>query len=326
MRVFVTGGNGFIGAATVRQIIEQGHAVRCLLRETSDSRRIDDLPVERTFGDIRDGAAVAAGISGCDGVVHLAGLSAWDEIKSPSMHDVVVGGTACVLKAAASAGRPRTVVVSSSIAVNGSADPIVHDEESRQTLNLAHPDFVYAQAKVESEQLCWQAAESGLPVVAVNPCEVYGPGDTKMVTAGNLADFANSTPVLICRGGTSVVHVDDVATGIVRALEQGRPGQRYILGGDNLTIEQLASMTLGILGLKKPILTLPNGLIKGLAKIGSALHLPLPFNPLVIPYATLYWFMDNGRARRELGVAFRSAHDTLAPTLRWLQDAGYVKT
>jgi dihydroflavonol-4-reductase len=145
-----------------------------------------------------------------------------------------------------------------------------------------------------------------------------------MITAGNLVDFARSSPVLVCRGGTSVVHVDDVAAGIVAALERGVPGRRYILGGDNLTVRQLAELTLQLLGRSAAILTLPNLLIRPVARAALAAGVPLPFNPRVIPYATRFWFVDAGRATRELGVGFRSAREALAPTLAWLQKEGYI--
>jgi dihydroflavonol-4-reductase len=196
------------------------------------------------------------------------------------------------------------------------------DEATACTLPLHK--YVYAKAKREVEALCVEAARGGLPVMIVNPAEVYGPEDTSLITACNLIDFAKSSPVMICTGGTSVVHVDDVARGIIAALEKGKPGERYILGGENLTIKQLAELTLELLGQKKAIWTLPNGLIRTVAKVGGALRIPLPFNPAVIPYATLFWFADNAKARRELGVTFRSARETLAPTVAWLRESGRV--
>lgn len=321
-RVLVTGGNGFIGSAVVRRLVERGTAVRCLLRPTSRTERIDDLPVEHAYGDVRDLESLRAGVRGCDAIVHLAGLSAWAEIHSPAMPEVVVGGTRNVLQAARDAGGPRVVCASSSIAVNGTPDPIVHDETSPCTLDLA--GFIYARAKREAEILCRQAAAEGLPVCVVNPCEVYGPNDTGLVTAGNLVDFATSWPVLVCAGGTSVVHVDDVADGVLAALERGAPGERYILGGDNLSIRQLAAMTLELLQQRKPIVQVPNSVIRTLASAGPKLGIGLPFEPSVIPYATLYWFMNNRKARDELGVCFRSARETLQPTLAWLMESGRI--
>ena len=141
---------------------------------------------------------------------------------------------------------------------------------------------------------------------------------------GNLVDFAKSRPVLVCTGGTSVVHIDDVAATIVAALERGTPGERYIAAGENLTVKQLAELSLDILGQKKKIVTVPNGLLRGLASVAQRLHIPMPFNTHVIPYATRFWFMDSSKARRELGVSFRSARETLTPTLQWLKETGRI--
>lgn len=201
---------------------------------------------------------------------------------------------------------------------------IIFSEDTPSTLQLQH--YTYSQAKSEAELLCREAAASGQSVTIVNPGEVYGPQDMALVTAGNLVDFAKSSPVLVCHGGTCIAHVEDVAAGIVAALERGRPGERYILGGENLTVRQLAELTLQILGQKKRIAFIPNPILRGIAAIASRLRLPLPFEPAVVPYATLYWFMDNSKARSELGISFRSARETLTPTLTWLRDAGLVAT
>src|SRR5258707_9172861 len=106
--------------------------------------------------------------------------------------------------------------------------------------------------------MCMDAVGNGVPVIIVNPGEVYGPNDTALITACNLIDFAKSKPVLVCDGGTLVVYVDDVALAIVRAMEKGRSGERYILGGENLTVRQLAELCLEILGQRKSIVKVPN--------------------------------------------------------------------
>lgn len=322
MKVFVTGGNGFIGSAVVRILVEEGHDVRCLLRPTSDLRRIDGLRFERIPGDVRDAVSVQLGAEGCDGIIHLASLSNWADIRSPAMKEVVIDGSRNVLMAARAAGDIRTVFVSSSTAIGGTTEPEIQCEDSPCTLDLDR--FVYVRAKRQVEEMCLDCVETGLPVVIVNPCEVYGPNDDTLVTAGNLIDFVRSNPVVVCTGGTSVVYVDDVAMGIVRALQKGRPGQRYILGGDNLTIHGLAELTLSIVGIKKRIVTVPNGLLRTVARVGGSLRIPLPFNPEVIPYATLFWYMCNSKAMEELGVSFRSARDTLEPTLAWLKESGRI--
>jgi dihydroflavonol-4-reductase len=238
------------------------------------------------------------------------------------MDEVVVGGTRNLLDAAAAQPGTRVVFVSSILAINGSATAQVFDEKSQWS--LAADNLKYSVCKRKAEAMCLEASQRGQDVLIVNPGEVYGPHDTALITACNLIDFAKSSPVLVCDGGTLVAYVDDVALGVVRAMEKGRAGERYILGGENLTVKQLAQLCLEILGQKKSILQLPNGLIRAVAAVGQKLHLPLPFNPHVIPYATRYWFMDSGKAQRELGVSFRSARDALVPTLAWLKESGRI--
>jgi dihydroflavonol-4-reductase len=324
MRVFVTGGHGFIGSAVVRALLARGDEVRCLLRPASDASRLDGLPVERATGDVRDEVALARGLSGCDAAVHLACPSSWNALRSPELPEVVVRGTRLLLDACGRQGVRRVVYVSSVMAIGASEEPRVLDERCLSPVPVTH--FPYVRAKRAAEVLCRRAADEGLGVVVVNPGEVYGPRDTALVTAGNLLDFARSSPVLACRGGATVAHVDDVAEGIVAALDRGRPGERYILGGENVTVRELAALTLEILGRRARILTVPRGLLRPLAWAGRTFPLPLPFNPEVVPYATLFWFMDNARARGELGVSFRSARETLASTLAWLIEAGHLPT
>jgi dihydroflavonol-4-reductase len=219
MKVFVTGGNGFIGSVVVRMLLAEGHSVRCLLRKTSKTDRIDGLAFERHEGDVRDFASIQSGLAGCDAVLHLASLSSWNDIDSPLMDEVVEGGTKNVLEAAKAQPGARVVFVSSILAVNGSETPKTFDETS--AFSIPDAKLSYSRNKRKAEALCLAYVKEGVPVVIVNPGEVYGPNDTSLITACNLIDFARSKPVLVCDGGTSVVYVDDVALAIVRAMEKG---------------------------------------------------------------------------------------------------------
>ncbi|MEA2166628.1 MAG: dihydroflavonol-4-reductase [Thermoanaerobaculia bacterium] len=322
MKVFVTGGNGFIGSVVVRSLVHSGHEVTCLLRAHSRTDRIDGLPYTRVLGDVRDAASLGAAMKHCDATIHLAGLSSWSEIDSPALGEVVEGGTRNILDEAAKLPGHRVVAVSSATAINGSEEPTVFDETAEFT--LTDPKLQYAHAKRRAEELCIAAYRKGVAVIMVNPAEVYGPADDALITAGNLIDFVKSNPVLVCNGGTSVVHVADVAAGIVAALEKGKPGERYILGGENLTIRQLAELSLQLAGKRAKIVSMPNGLLRFISKIALKLHIPLPYNPRVIPYATRYWFVDGSKAERDLGVMFRGARETIQPTIAWLKEAGLV--
>ena len=327
MRVLVTGGYGFIGSQVVRKLVERGHEVRCLVRSPqSDTRRLAGLPWEPASGDVRDPDAVAAAMAGCGACIHLASISSWEEIRSAAVEPTVIGGTTNVVRAAHAAGARRVVFVSSATAVNASSDrPQQFDETS--PFELEGTGLRYAIAKHHAEQAITElAAGMGLEIVTVNPVETYGPDDTKLVTAGNLRDMLRDWPALGCHGGTAVAHVEDVAEGIVLGLEKGRPGQRYILGGDNLTIEQLIRLTLELGGqARKPVLILPNALVLGVVGLLTRLRLPSPLEPDVLDYATRYWFVDDRKARAELGYAPRPAREVLAPTIAWLYEAGYVK-
>jgi dihydroflavonol-4-reductase len=321
MKTLVTGANGFIGSVVVRMLRAAGFDVRCLVRRTSRLDRIRHLGCELVFGDLRDFPSLQAATRGCDALIHLAGIAKWDLINSPSMFDVVAGGTLNVLKAASGSGIERMVHVSSIVAVAGTREPSVHNETRRFPLRSG--PFAYARAKLKAEEFCREYCDR-ISVTIVNPGEVYGPNDIDLITAGNLIDFAVSDPVPVFEGGTSIVYIDDVAAGMIAALKRGRNGERYILAGENVTIRRLAELTNELLSLRKKFITFPSPMVRSVAWLGRTLHIPLPFNPQMIPYATRYWFTDNSKAVRELGVRFRNAESTLRPTLEWCVNTGRI--
>src|SRR5690348_2006962 len=317
MRVFVTGGNGFIGSVVVRDLVSAGHRVVCLLRRGSRRERISDLRFETVDGDVRDIASFRAAMQACDAGIHLAAPGGWSHDDSSALHDVIEGGTRNLLSIAEERPGLRLVIVSSTAAVNASEEPRLFDEAAPFT--VSDPGLDYAIAKHRAELAALAACQRGADVVIVNPAEVYGPNDTTLGTAGNIVEFATGWPVLVCDGGTGVVHVDDVAAGIIRALDHGRRGERYILSGENLTVRELATLVLELLGRRAPIATVPKALARAIARLAERLHIPVPFNPSVVPYATRYWFVDSTKARRELGVSFRDARTTVRSTLDWLR-------
>jgi dihydroflavonol-4-reductase len=300
-KIFVTGGNGFIGSRLVHHLLKNGYDVKCLLRKTSKTDRIDGLNYERYEGDITDFENLVEGMKDCDGVMHLASLSNWDDIHSDKMRTVVIEGSKNVINAAIENNNMNMVYVSSSTAIDGTDEAKILDENSSLTLDTKI--YSYAWAKKEVEGFCAEADQ---------------------ITSGNLIDFATSKPAMVCHGGTSIVHVDDVAAGIVAAFEKGKAGERYFLGSDNLTFKEIARLTLDLLDRKQKIITLPNGLISFIAKLGAKFKIPLPFNPAVIPYAVKYWFVSNEKAKRELEIDFRPAPEILKPTVDWLAKENLV--
>lgn len=311
MKVFVTGGNGFIGSRVVRTLLDRGHSVRCLVRPGSDTRKLDGLEIERIPGDIRERASLVPGMKGVDGCIHLASVSTWAGMRTKGLPEAtMLEGTRNVMEAAEDV---RVVHVSSAAAINASSGPVVFDEES--PFELGETSLHYAIMKHRSEGV---ALESGGDVVIVNPAEVYGPDDDNFITAGNIRDILGGWPAIGCTGGTAIVHVDDVATGIVLALGKGRSGERYILGGDNLTVEEVIRMVLDIAGQKKPVWILPNRLLLWTVKSLAFLRLPTPLSPDMLELATRFFFVDSGKARSELGFDPRPAREVLEPVVRWL--------
>src|SRR5438309_738245 len=176
MRVFVTGGNGFIGSVVVRRLVDSGHRVVCLFRKTSRPDRIIGLPFERAIGDVRDAESLRAPMRTCDATIHLAAPGGWEADEPALAGAVIEGGTRNVLGAAAELRNHRVVLVSSTAAVAASDEPRVFDESS--DFHVADGSLVYAHAKHRAELHAREAYERGVPVVVVNPSEVYGPRDT----------------------------------------------------------------------------------------------------------------------------------------------------
>lgn len=323
MRVFLTGGHGFIGSRVSRQLIARGHEITCLVRETSRTHRIDDIPHAKIVGDVRETSSFEHAMKGMDAVIHLASVSSWHELRSDALESTIIDGTSNVLGAARRSCVRRAVYVSSILAINASKTPRIFDEDS--PFELQDSSLRYSLAKRRAEESAMAIAADGFDVVIVNPGEVYGPDDDTFVTAGNLKDILSSWPALACSGGTPVTHVDDVADGIILAMEKGRSRERYILGGDNLSIEEVVRSTLEIAGKRAPVLKLPNGLVKAAIQTMAKLGLPTPAVPEVLDYATLYWFMDSSKAIRELGYRPRPAREALGAAIAWLYEAGHVK-
>lgn len=323
-KIFVTGGAGFIGSRVVKQLLDNGYEVKCLLRKTTNTRRIEGLKFERFDGDITDANSLKEGMKGCNGVIHLASLSNWKDIKSSKMPMVVIEGSKKVLDAAKENGNIKVVYVSSSTAVDGTDENVILNEKSPLTLPK-NKHYTYAHAKKEVESYCIERAQAGQPITIVNPTEVYGPYDYDKITCGNLIDFATTKEVQLAKGGTSIVYVDDVANGIIAAFEKGRSGERYILGSDNMEFHDLAKVSLDLLGVEKKIKPIGRGMLMNLAWFSKTFGINFGFEPAVIPYAVKYWFVDNTKAKEELGVQFRGAKEILEPTLKWVKEEGMLE-
>jgi dihydroflavonol-4-reductase len=267
-----------------------------------------------------DPEALARGVDGATACIHLASPSAWSEIVSADLDGVILDGTARLLRAIEAAGGARVVYVSTAAAVNGTRRPVVMDETA--PFELEGSGLHYAVVKHRAEGLVLDAARRGLDALVVNPVETYGAGDDEWVTAGAIRDALTGWPALALHGGTSVAHVDDVADGICMALERGRAGERYILGGENVSVTQIVRLALELAGRRRPVVTLPAGPVRMAMRAMSAVGMRPPIAPGLVDYARRYWYMDSGKAVAELGYRFRPARDALADVVDWIARQG----
>lgn len=332
-KILVTGATGFLGSRLVRQLVEAGHSVKILARAGSSMRGLDGIPadkIEVALGDITIEHTVYRALAGCDRLFHVAAnFKMWDREPSRIL-DAAILGTEATLSAARRRGIEKIVVTSSVAAVGATREPTPMDE----TFPFNREDSeTYIVAKWKAECVALEEAKRGLPVVVVNPSAIYGPGDWKPTPSGAaILKYMNwKLPIgFPCtEGGINVVDVDDVARGHILAMEKGRIGERYILGGENVTWEQLFSMLSDITGLVGPGRKSSEGqamLVGRLMEIGARLtggDPPLTYK-LARDFACHYVWVSSAKAERELGYTARSARQALSRSVRWYVENGYV--
>jgi len=328
MRAFVTGGTGFIGGAVVRHLIKAGHQVRALVRPGADTRQLDGLPVERVPGDVGDSESLRRGMAGCQWVFHVAALYSYWGYRWDDFYDTNVKGTRRVLEAARDAGVQRIVYTSSIAALGVNKDRSPATEETPST--LADRIGPYQRSKFMAQEVACELARQGLPVVIVNPSTPVGVGDHKPTPTGQIiVDFLNGRMFGYVDTGLNIVDVEDVAAGHILAAERGRVGERYILGGENLTLKQILDILAEVSGRPPVRLPIPHGVALAWAYVDVAMA---RLNPRHKPTATpekvrlsyRYEFFDAGKAVRELGLRQTPAREALRKAVEWYRAHGYA--
>lgn len=323
-KVFVTGGHGFVGSHVVEQLLAKGYSVRCLVRKSSKTHRIDHLDVEKIVGDILDADSLRGGMQGMDRCIHLAGISAYKDMQEDWTIPTIVEGTTNVFQAAMDVELDRVVYIGSGIVY------CTHDSDRGRVVSEDEPfvlhdsGLFYAIGKHEAEKVVDDYVEKGLHVSVAIPMETYGPNDDDFLTTGYLKEAINSWPALATAGGTSFAHVEDVADGIVRTLEKGGAGERYILGGENATIKEIIELCLEVAGKPKPVLVLPTGITKFVLRGLDRMGLPTPEHPNAVDYGTLFGFTSSEKAKRELGYSPRPPREVMQSTVDWLRAKGHI--
>ncbi len=327
---FLTGGTGFVGASLARLLLKQGLKVKALARKGSDRRNLAGLDVEIVEGGLLDKDAIEAGVKGCKYAFHVAAdYRIW--IPDPeNMYRANVDGTELVLRAAAAAGAERIVHCSSVAAVKVPDDHSPVDETNEYT-NLEDIVGHYKKSKYLADVLARKLGKEGLPVVTVNPAAPIGPYDIKPTPTGKMVvDFLNGRIPSYIDTGLNVVHVEDVAMGHWLAAQKGRVGERYILGGENLTLKQVLDILAEVTGLPGPKFKTPYAVAYAFATVDTAiasLRGTEPLAPLdAVKMAAHYMWFSSEKAKRELGFAPRAAKIALKDAADWYKANGYVKT
>lgn len=321
MRVLVTGATGFVGSNLCRGLLARGHQVRAFHRPTSNLRLLEGLDVEHALGDLTQPETVEQALEGIDVVFHAAAWMGGAD-QGGRQYAVTVEGTRDLLRAALQA-KVKRLVHTSSVAALGvpeatNGQPALIDED--HTWNY-RPDFYpYGYAKYLAELEVQKAVAQGLDAVIVNPSLIFGPGDLYRQAGSIITQVAERRINVAIEGGINCVHIDDVVEGHLAALEFGRRGERYILGGENLTHMRLLQEIAEITGAPVPNLVLPTRLVRAAAGPARLMRafLDLPVSADLLRLAGYYFFYDTQKARTRLGLSDpRPVRQALAEAYAW---------
>ncbi|HJS87879.1 MAG TPA: hopanoid-associated sugar epimerase [Acetobacteraceae bacterium] len=325
----VTGATGFVGSAVARALAARGHRLRLLVRPSSDRRNLGGLEgAEPVVGDLTDPASLARAAAGCRQVFHVAAdYRIW--VPNPeAMLRANVDGTVALLRAAQAAGAERIVYCSSVAALGLTKDGTPADETT--PVDPAGIVGTYKQSKYRAEQAALDLARQGTPVVIVNPAAPVGPRDIRPTPTGRMIlDAAAGKMPAYIDTGLNIVHVDDVAEGHILAMERGQLGERYILGGENMSLRELLSLVAGATGRRPPSIRLSHELVWPVAGALEALARVLPFEPPVtrdhLRMARKKMFFSSAKAVRELGYHARPAAEAVRDAVAWFRANGMLR-
>ncbi|CAA7620932.1 hopanoid-associated sugar epimerase [Magnetospirillum sp. SS-4] len=326
-KYLVTGATGFVGSAIVRALLARGETVCVLARPGSNRHNVASLKVAVVEGRLEDEASLRRAMHGCARLIHAAAdYRIW--VPDPAaMMAANVDGTRALMRAALAEGVER-VVYTSSVATLGHVEGGSADEDTPST--IADKVGPYKQSKFLAEEAVRRmVAEDGLPAVIVNPSTPVGPGDVKPTPTGRMiVEAASGRMPAYVDTGLNIVHVEDVAEGHLLAMEKGRVGERYILGGDNMSLAGILAEIARITGGRPPVMKLPRAPLYPLAVAAEAWARISGKEPFVtvdgLRMSRWHMFFSSAKAERELGYRHRSAHEALKAAVEWFQAKGDV--
>jgi dihydroflavonol-4-reductase len=328
MTVLVTGATGFVGSAVAKALVGSGSPVRVLVRSGSDRSNLQELPVEIVVGDLTDRASLDRGLAGCSGLYHVAADYRLGTRVPAELYRSNVEGTRNILDAAREAGIGRMVYTSSVATIGLPADGSPGEEATPVALDdmIGH----YKRSKYLAEEIVLSAARSGFPVVIVNPSTPIGPRDVKPTPTGRIVlDAACGRTPAYVDTGLNIVHVDDVAAGHLLAFERGRIGERYILGGADMTLREVLSQIAELVGRKPPRIRLPLAAVLPVAFLAEAYANVSGRTTRIsvesVRMARKRMFFSSAKAVRDLGYSSRPARAAFEDALTWFRGRGLLR-
>ena len=331
MKVLVTGSNGFIGSHLCQTLLENGHEVRAFHRSSSNLRLLQDLPVEHVIGDLTQPDTIKNAVEGIEAIFHTAALLG-PRAEAGAMYAVTVEGTRVLLSAAETAGVKRVVYTSSAAALgipetppNGRQQVVLLDEN--HSWNLRPEDWPYAYSKYLAEREVQKAVARGLDVVIVNPTYVLGAGDIYRRSSSLVVLAARRSLPGMVEGGLNVVHIRDVAAGHLAAFEKGKKGERYILGGENVSIPELITLISTTAAVEPPQTTFPSALLHLLSRPLNLLRsfIQTPISSELLNMAGKYFYYNIKKSQTVLGLEHLStAAEAVQDAYDWFLKTGAI--
>lgn len=325
-KILITGGAGFLGQKLARALLDEGHEVRLLVRKARGSGPEPRLSYAQ--GDLADEDSLERACEGIDWVFHAAGLISYNPKKAELMRITNVDGTRSMAEAALRQKVKRFVFTSSTAAIGVNEDPRALLNEN-SPFNARKLGLAYFDTKYDAERELLKVVEKGLDAVIVNPGSLLGPGDTRRFEKGYAGLVYKYNPRVLFHGGINFVDVEDVVKGHLLAREKGRTGERYILGGENLSFGELIIRIDAIIGRPPPKRYVPvaaMGLLAGGLRVLNAFGVDIHMTPeLVRQVCSWYLYVDSGKAERELGYRPSRIDRAIAGTIEWLKSIGRIK-
>jgi dihydroflavonol-4-reductase len=327
MKALVTGATGFVGAAVARALSVAGWQVRVLVRAGSDRGNLQRLAVEVVEGDLADLSSLERALAGCSGLFHVAADYRLGARDPRPLYRTNVEGTRNILNAARTAGVGRIVYTSSVATIGIPSDGSPGDERTPVTLSnmIGH----YKRSKYLAEEVVRDAARMGMSVVIVNPSTPVGPGDIKPTPTGQLVlDAASGRMPAYVDTGLNIVHVDDVAAGHLLAFERGGAGERYILGGEDMTLQMILAQIARLVGRTPPRVRLPYAAVLPVAYLAEAFARLSGRSGRVtlegVRMSRKRMFFSSGKAVSELGYRWRPPLEAFEDAVRWFRERGLL--